>query len=173
MSIAFRMTAALVLSASGLLAASTAIAAPTASCNRACLEGFVERYLDAVTENRPDKVALAPGVRFTEDGQQLVIGDGLWNSMRAKGGYRLFVSDVPAGQVVVLATIEEDHREAGKSTGAMAIVIKPVDQIRLGPAPITPTDIPIANKAYWCFAIRARRSSALACCAKASNAITR
>jgi hypothetical protein len=105
----------------GLLSTSAVAAtAPTApACNRACLEGFVERYLDAVTDNRPDKVPLATGVRFTEDGQQLTIGDGLWNTMRAKGAYRLFVTDVPAGQVAVLATIEEDHRDPGKGTGAL------------------------------------------------------
>ena len=32
-------------------------------------------------------------------GQRLLIGDGLWNTMKAKGDYRLFVTDVPAGQV--------------------------------------------------------------------------
>ena len=119
MSIASRLPAAAGLCAFVGLLSSSAFAATPATCNRACLEGFVEHYLDAVTENRPDKVALAPGVRFTEDGQQLVIGDGLWNTMRAKGPYRLFVTDVPAGQVAVLATIEEDNREPGKGTGAL------------------------------------------------------
>ena len=119
MLIASRFPAAAALCALAGLAATAAGAAPAPACNRACLEGFVERYLDAVTDNRPDKVPLATGVRFTEDGQQLVIGDGLWNTMRAKGAYRLFVTDVPAGQVAVLATIEEDHRDPGKGTGAL------------------------------------------------------
>ena len=131
MSVAQRLAAAFTLSALSLLATQPAAAAASPSCNRACLEGFVERYLDAVTENRPDKVPLATGVRFTEDGQQLVIGDGLWNSMRAKGSYRLFVTDVPAGQVVVLATIEEDHRDAGKSTGALLALRLKVKQLQI------------------------------------------
>src|SRR5579885_1730760 len=70
-----------------------------ASCNRACLESYVDRYLDALLAHEPSSVPLAPGVRFTEDGQRLVIGDGLWRTLRAKGRYRLFVTDVPAGQV--------------------------------------------------------------------------
>lgn len=115
---ALRLPAAALLCASTLFTTSAGAAAP-ATCNRACLEGFVERYLDAVVENRPDKVPLATGVRFTEDGQQLVIGDGLWNTLRAKGAYRLFVTDVPAGQVAVLATIEEDNRDPAKGTGAL------------------------------------------------------
>ncbi|MFO7276283.1 MAG: hypothetical protein DIU56_004530 [Pseudomonadota bacterium] len=88
-------------------------------CDRACLEGFVDRYLDAVIANDPSMVPLAPGVRFTEDGQELMIGDGLWNTMRAKGRYRLFVTDVPAGQVAFLGSIEEDHRDPDKGTPAL------------------------------------------------------
>jgi hypothetical protein len=90
-----------------------------ADCNRTCLEGFVDRYLDAVIADQPSAVPLAPNVRFTEDGQQLVIGDGLWNTMRGKGHYRLFVSDVPAGQVAFFGTIEEDHRDPDKGTAAL------------------------------------------------------
>ncbi|MEJ0035103.1 MAG: hypothetical protein WDO68_03305 [Gammaproteobacteria bacterium] len=89
------------------------------SCNRACLESFVDRYLDAVVADQPAMVPLATGVRFTEDGVQLVIGDGLWNTMRAKGKYRLFVTDVPAGQVTFLGTIEEDHRDPAQGTPAL------------------------------------------------------
>jgi hypothetical protein len=90
-----------------------------ADCNRACLEGFVDRYLDAVIADQPSAVPLAPGVRFTEDGQELMIGDGLWNTLRAKGHYRLFVSDVPAGQVAFFGSIEEDHRDPNQGTPAL------------------------------------------------------
>jgi len=89
------------------------------SCNRACLETFVDRYLDAVVADQPTSVPLAPGVRFTEDGVQLLIGDGLWNTMRAKGKYRLFVTDVPAGQVTFFGSIEEDHRDPAQGTPAL------------------------------------------------------
>jgi hypothetical protein len=102
-----------------LLAASASASAAESSCNRACLEGFVDRYLDAVVADQPSMVPLAPGVRFTEDGQQLLIGDGLWNTMRAKGNYRLFVTDVPAGQVGFFGTIEEDHRDPQLGTPAL------------------------------------------------------
>lgn len=87
-------------------------------CDRACLEGMVERYFDAAIDNNPAALPLAPDARFTEDGQRLAIGDGLWNTMKAKGKYRLFVTDVPAQQVTVLATLFEDHRDPALSTGA-------------------------------------------------------
>ncbi len=87
-------------------------------CDRACLEGMVERYFEAAIDNNPAALPLAPDARFTEDGQRLAIGDGLWNTMKAKGKYRLFVTDVPAQQVTVLATLFEDHRDPALSTGA-------------------------------------------------------
>ena len=89
------------------------------ACDRACLEGFVDRYLDAVVNNNPAAVPLADNVRFTENGQRLMIGDGLWNTMKAKGGYRLFVADVPAGQIGFVGTIQEDHANPSMFNGSL------------------------------------------------------
>jgi hypothetical protein len=72
-------------------------------CGRACLEAFVDQYLDAVVAHDPSKAPLAPGAKFTENGQTLEFGDGLWNTMTSKGTYRLFVTDVETGQVAFLA----------------------------------------------------------------------
>ncbi len=91
-------------------------------CDRVCLEDLVERYLDAVIVNRPAAVPLSASVRFTENGQRLEVGDGLWNTMAAKGGYRIVISDVEAGQVVFMGTIAEDHREPDQTTPALMIV---------------------------------------------------
>jgi len=103
------------------LQASQAVLAADA-CDRACLEGFVDRYFDAVIDNNPAALPLAADVRFTEDGQRLVIGDGLWNTMKAKGNYRLFVTDVKASQVAFIGTIQEDHRDPALSTMALIAV---------------------------------------------------
>lgn len=101
-----------------LLGSSAAISAQ-GGCDRACLEGFVDRYLDAVAVNQPSMVPISQNVRFTEDGQRLLLGDGLWNTMKGKGRYRLFVTDVPAGVVTFFGTILEDHREPAKSNGSL------------------------------------------------------
>ncbi|MGH8217275.1 MAG: hypothetical protein ACREUT_01705 [Steroidobacteraceae bacterium] len=121
-----RLPAALVsiLMILALLAPSAAVRA-AARCDRACLESYVDRYLDALVAHQPSMVPLAPGVRFTEDGQRLVIGDGLWRTMRAKGRYRLFVTDVPAGQVAFFGSIEEQNRDPTKgSPGIIALRLK-------------------------------------------------
>ena len=94
-------------------------AAEGGACDRACLEGFVDRYFAAVIDNEPSRIPLSPEVRFTENAQQLTIGDGLWNTMKATGPYRLFVTDPEAGQVALITTIEEDHREPDKGTPAL------------------------------------------------------
>src|SRR5262245_27982466 len=76
-------------------------------CDRACLEGFVDRYLDAVIAHDPKRLPLAPNAKFTENGQRLNPGDGFWRSTISKGNYRLFVTDVEAGQVAFIGTITE------------------------------------------------------------------
>jgi hypothetical protein len=102
-----------------MLLAGALSAQAAAPCDRACLEGFVDHYLDAVLAHNPSLVPLAPGVRFTEDGQRLAIGDGLWRTMHAKGHYRLFVADPQAGQVAFFGTIEEDNRDPAKGTAVL------------------------------------------------------
>lgn len=108
------------IAAAAYLAAVPAFAQQAgADCDRACLEGWVDRYLDAVIADDPARVPFTDDVRFTENGQRLEIGDGLWNSMKSKGGYRLFVADVPAGQVAFIGTIAEDDRQPTSEVPAL------------------------------------------------------
>src|SRR5215470_4459860 len=93
--------------------------AQSGACDRACLEGFVDRYLDALVKHDPSGVPLSATVRFTENGQRLGVGDALWRSMKSKGTYRLFVSDVDAGQVAFFGTVNEEDRDPAQSTAAL------------------------------------------------------
>jgi hypothetical protein len=102
-----------------LFAAAGPLAAQNGACDRACLEGFVDRYLDALALHDPHAVPLAANVRSTENGQRLAIGDGVWRSMKAKGHYRLFVADPEAGQIAFMGTIEEQDRDPTKGVGAL------------------------------------------------------
>ncbi len=95
-----------------LVAASTVFAqgkgkAAAPACDRACLEGHVDRYLDAMVAHDPSKVTFSRDYKFTENGQRLLAGDGLWNTMTAKGTYRLFVTDVEAQSVGFFGSIKE------------------------------------------------------------------
>jgi hypothetical protein len=108
-----------VLTTALLVGAFNVSVAEAQDCDRACLEGWVDRYLDALVDNDPSAVPTTGDVRFTENGQELEIGDGLWRSMRAKGSYRLFVTDVPAQQVTLLTTLEEDDRTPANGVPAL------------------------------------------------------
>ena len=88
-------------------------------CDRACLENLVATYLDAVVANDPDAAPLSDDVRFTENGQRLEVGDGVWYTLEAKGEYRIFTADVEAGQVAFIGDIGEEHREPGQVTPAL------------------------------------------------------
>jgi hypothetical protein len=90
--------AARVAVAGVLLAATTAIADPPAAanttpCDRACLSGVAEVYLNAVLAHDPAKAPLALNVRYTENGVTLTLPDGLWRTLDKLGSYRLIVAD--------------------------------------------------------------------------------
>jgi hypothetical protein len=94
-------------------------------CDRACLDGFVDQYLDAMIAHDPKLAPLAKNVRFTENGQRLQVGEGLWSSMVGKGSYRLFVTDAQAGQVAFIGTVREEGRSPSESVpGAIALRLK-------------------------------------------------
>ncbi len=99
------------------------------ACDRACLQGFVEQYLDAWIARDPKRLPLAPNVKYTENGQRLELGDGSWNVATGKGKYRLWVPDTQTGQVGVITTVTEDGPAAGQNVASMlALRLKVVNR---------------------------------------------
>jgi hypothetical protein len=82
-------------------------AASPSACDRACLNGFVDHYLDAVVAHDPSRLPVTKYVKFTENGQKLELGDGFWRSATGKGTYKFYVDDVQAGQVGFEGTMQE------------------------------------------------------------------
>ena len=91
----------------GLLIAAPSSVAQDRACDRACLTSLLDRYVDALVAREPSRLPLASTVKFTENGQRLDLGDGLWHTVTGKGGYRLEMTDVEAGQAVLMGTIRE------------------------------------------------------------------
>ena len=87
-------------------------AASPASCDRACLEGLVDRYLDAMVAHNPSKAPFAREVRFTENGQEMPIGGALWQTASGRGRYKLYVTDPEEGQVGFIGTVVENGTPA-------------------------------------------------------------
>lgn len=90
-------------------ASSAAEASPpeaTSGCNRACLIGFANRYLDALVRHDPSGLPLAKTYKFTENGQRLRLGEGLWHQA-SDIQYRQYLADPARGEVVFYGALEE------------------------------------------------------------------
>ncbi len=82
------------------------------ACDRACLKEFVNKYLDAIVSHDPQKLPISANVRYTENGQKLDIGDGLWGTATALGDYRVYVTNAGAGEAGFYGTITETSTPA-------------------------------------------------------------
>jgi hypothetical protein len=78
------------------------------ACDRACLEGFVDTYLDALVAGDPARLPLAADVVFVENNQVLELGQGTWRTITGLGNYRHYFADVEAGQAGLIGVIEEN-----------------------------------------------------------------
>ena len=104
-------TGSVIRSALALLALALAGPAPGAessACDRACLNGIVEQYLAAMLAHDPSKAPIAAGTRYTENGVELPLPDGLWRTLGSIGPYRLAVADPSAGTVGFFVKAQEN-----------------------------------------------------------------
>ena len=77
-------------------------------CDRGCLEGMVNQYLDAMLARNPFSLPLAAKIKFTENDQVLKLGEGLWVTASGPGTYKLFAADPQAGEVGFIGTMREN-----------------------------------------------------------------
>jgi hypothetical protein len=89
-----------------------ATAATAADCDRACLKNTMTAYLNALVAQDPSKAPLASNIRFTENSQDLKIGEGLWKSATALGDYRQDFIDVKQQVVASHVLVEEGDKPA-------------------------------------------------------------
>jgi hypothetical protein len=115
------------------LAVACAMAAPlfgqAQSCDRACLEGFVDQYMDAMIAHKPAQLPTVQRVKNTEDGVRLEQGDGFWRTAKGKGKYRLVNADPETGQVVFFGTMQEEPNLAVLVMIRLKVVDKKVAEI--------------------------------------------
>src|SRR5216110_47406 len=89
-----------------------AVSAPRVSgaaedCDRECLRGAMTQYLGALVAHKPATLAVAPAVKFTENGVEMKLGDGLWKTASHLTPYRLDFLDVPQGVAGSHVVVEE------------------------------------------------------------------
>jgi hypothetical protein len=83
-----------------------------AACDRACLERLLDTYLGAMARNAAAGVPQARGARYTENGQEMPIGEGIWRTASGIGTYRLTAADPQSGQIGYLGVVIENGTPA-------------------------------------------------------------
>src|SRR5215469_14671615 len=81
--------------------------AAAADCDRACLQRFVTSYLEAMVAHNPAALPFSEKVRFTENSEELRLGEGLWKSASAIRPYRQDILDVRQGVAASHVVVEE------------------------------------------------------------------
>ncbi len=102
-------------------------------CDKACLQDLMKGLLQAMIDHDPSEAPLAPGARYTENGQVLKVGDGFWNTASAiavpgdgllalgpkSSAYKVMFSDPATEQAAYLGAVNEQG-----TPGMMALRIK-------------------------------------------------
>ncbi|HTQ37082.1 MAG TPA: hypothetical protein VMH77_08600 [Steroidobacteraceae bacterium] len=103
--------------------------AKTGPCDRACLQGFVDKYLDAMQAHQVSDDLFARNVIFTENGIRLPFGhEGLWYDMSGKGQYKFYVPDIETQQIAFIGTVRFGGKtETDGTLAAIALRLKIVD----------------------------------------------
>jgi hypothetical protein len=101
-----------------LLPAAFAQNAGKVACDRACLEKYVDRYMDAMLAKDPSPTLFARECKFTENGVRLPLGnEGLWFGMSGKGTYKFYIPDIETQQIAFIGTAREGAAAPGAKTG--------------------------------------------------------
>jgi hypothetical protein len=82
-------------------------AAEATKCDRACLSGLVDRYLEALAARDPSKISFASNVKFTENTARLKVGEGFWATANGVGTFKLYFAEPEAGEVGFIGTMKE------------------------------------------------------------------
>jgi len=110
---------------SSVLLSSPSHPARSAVCGRDCLKGFIDKYFDALISRCPCSIALAPGVKYTENGQIVKPGEGIWKTFTGRGKYRVYLADPAKGEAGYYGDFNEFK---GTLFGMMALRLKVEDR---------------------------------------------
>ncbi len=81
-------------------------------CARACLEGIVTNYVNAMVTHNPGAVPKTIDFRHTENGVDLSLDKGFWKLASEIGSYRVNFVDEARGEINLFATAKENNIDA-------------------------------------------------------------
>ena len=93
-------------------AAPASSASGRAGCDRECLYGFVDAYLQALVQRDPSQLAVTPDVKFTQNDEILRLGEGIWKTARAIGSYQIYAADTKTGQAGFIGVVKTEDLQS-------------------------------------------------------------
>ena len=131
-------------------------------CDRACLVGIMDGYMDALFKQDPDAVPpLAKDIRITENTGIIDFGEGvLWRSKTEPTSFKIYVADPVSGQVAQQARLKIGGRNAlvavrlkvdrGKIQEIEQLYDREIDDAAIPllttPVPVLTSDVPPAER---------------------------
>ena len=91
--------------AAALTAGAVVTAQSKSACNRACLTGFADTYLKALTGNAPNAVPLAANAKITINGRVVRLADAFWDAAD-RIVYRFDIVNDRLGDVATEAVVQ-------------------------------------------------------------------
>ena len=80
-------------------------------CPRACMTQILDQYLDALVRHDPSGLPLSKGVRFTENTEEIKLGEGLWiSASKGPSAFKVYAVDPGSSQAVFYGLMEERGR---------------------------------------------------------------
>ncbi|MDE3169101.1 MAG: hypothetical protein KGL75_03080 [Acidobacteriota bacterium] len=89
-------------------------------CDRACLVEVLSSYFRAMSNRCPCGLPLAQDLKYTENGQLVTPGEGIWKTFTGLGTYRIYLADPETGQAGYYGGITE----FGRLKGMLALRLK-------------------------------------------------
>lgn len=128
--------------------------ASAADCDRACLNGVLDQYLNAVIQHNPSAVPLTPGYRQTENAVVRRPGQGIWQTAKALGKVQRRYYDPVTQNAAYFGTLEEISGNAAVVTLRLKVTARKVAEAewyfaRKGDPGIGVGAGAQANAAFW------------------------
>jgi hypothetical protein len=143
-------------------------------CDRACLIGIMDGYMNAIFKHDPTAVPpLSVDVRMTENTAEMSVGEGqLWRQKVEPTSFKIYIADPVAGQVAQQARLKVGGRDTlvavrlkidrDKIQEIEQLYAQDVDKAAIPllttPLPILTTDVPAAEEASRDMLYRAANS---------------
>ncbi len=95
-----------------LCVATPCVTSAAETCDRNCLIGILNQYLDAVLAHNPSKASLAPNYRSTENAVEIKAGKGMWMTATALGEMQRRYADPITKNAGYFGLIDENGNPA-------------------------------------------------------------